>query len=137
MGEVYKITIDGVEVAAKTPFTMANPRLYRLNRDPIARQTVLKECMRELHALRRLDGHPRIVGFRGVAYSELEGDRMPALLRLLKESAGPRPVRLHVHHPGSAWTTHDLTDLKVIPDEPLMQGLETLFRRSDVPRLEC
>jgi DNA polymerase-3 subunit alpha len=85
--------------------------------------TVREERTRRLHLV--------------VEAEELAGERLPALLRLLQESPGPRPVRLHVHHPGAAWSTHDLPDLKVIPDETLMQGLETLFRRPDVPRLEC
>ena len=85
--------------------------------------TVREERTRRLHLV--------------VEAEELDEARTEALLRLLQESAGPRPVRLHVHHPGAAWTTLELADLKVIPDEPLMQGLETLFRRPDVPRLEC
>ncbi len=64
-------------------------------------------------------------------------DRLSDLLRLLQGSPGTRPVRLHVKHPGLAWTTHDLDEMKVVPDEALMQGLETLFRRPDVARFEC
>jgi DNA polymerase III subunit alpha len=72
-----------------------------------------------------------------VEAEELASDRLTDLLGLLQGSIGTRPVLLHIHHPGQAWSSHDLGDLRIVPDETLMQGLESLFRRPDVVRLEC
>lgn len=80
MGAVFKVKVNGVEVAAKAPFTLIEPELFGLREDPVARRVVLKDCMRELSALRRLNGHTNIVGFRCVVYTVLEGDVMPKWL---------------------------------------------------------
>ena len=58
------------------------------------------------------------------------------LRKLIQASPGRCPVHLHIRKAGQAWTSLKLGDaFRTVPDEPLMQGLETLFRRPDVPRL--
>eukprot|EP00035_Acanthoeca_spectabilis_P029622 m.5874 g.5874 ORF g.5874 m.5874 type:complete len:632 (-) comp3759_c0_seq1:724-2619(-) len=76
-GAVYRITLDGIDVAAKAPHALLKPELFQMTFDEVARRTVLKDLMRELSALQRLDGHPNIVKFRGVAYVEIGGLTMP------------------------------------------------------------
>src|SRR5688500_10900127 len=68
-GAVYRATLRGVAVAAKTHHAIRNPRLYGL-RNAVALQTILNECYRELDALSRMGDHPRLVGFKGVAYND-------------------------------------------------------------------
>ena len=67
---------------------------------------------------------------------ELSHERLTELKALLEGSQGNCPVHIHLRFPGKGRATIKLPDtLKVIPDEVLMQGLESLFRRSDVPQL--
>ncbi|MDG1478302.1 MAG: DNA polymerase III subunit alpha [Myxococcota bacterium] len=67
---------------------------------------------------------------------ELSSERITELKTLLQGSQGRCPVHIHLRYPGKGQATIKLPDtLKVIPDEILMQGLESLFRRSDVPQL--
>ncbi len=67
---------------------------------------------------------------------ELSTERISELKMLLRCSQGPCPVHIHLRYPGKGRATIALPEsLKVIPDEALMQGLESLFRRSDVPQL--
>lgn len=80
MGAVYRIQLRGEIVAAKTPHALANPKLYALDHDKESRKHVLKECLREVAALRRLDGHPNIVGFRCVAYTIIDGATFPKII---------------------------------------------------------
>jgi DNA polymerase-3 subunit alpha len=67
---------------------------------------------------------------------ELTRERLAELKKLLQGSQGRCPVHIHLRYPGKGRATIALPDsIKVIPDEVLMQGLESLFRRSDVPQL--
>ena len=69
-------------------------------------------------------------------HDELNPERIRSLRELLKTSTGRCLVHLHVRKPGQAWTTLKVGDeLRSVPDDALMQGLETLFRRPDVARL--
>ncbi|MCB9778503.1 MAG: DNA polymerase III subunit alpha [Alphaproteobacteria bacterium] len=65
---------------------------------------------------------------------ELPMDRLPQLEGVLRESEGRIPVTLHLRTPGHARTTVKLAPT-VVPDEALMQGLESLFRRADAVEL--
>ncbi|MCK6506064.1 DNA polymerase III subunit alpha [Myxococcota bacterium] len=65
---------------------------------------------------------------------ELGEDRVQALRGLLTESQGRCPVRLHVRRPGHARATYAL-EATVVPDEAFMQGMESLFRRTDAVEL--
>jgi DNA polymerase-3 subunit alpha len=64
---------------------------------------------------------------------ELDG-KLDALSTLLQESSGSAVLHLHLRLPDMAWVQFDLPQT-VVPDEHLLQGIETLFRRADVPRL--
>lgn len=75
-GAVYRVELKGEMLAAKTHFALQNPGLYGLANER-NRNTVLTECMRELSALRRLDGHRNVIGFRGVGYTMYRGEAMP------------------------------------------------------------
>jgi len=67
--------------------------------------------------------------------SELENGQLSALKELIGGSPGSCPVHIHLRN-GEAWTTIRLPpEHGVVVDEPLMQGLESLFRRRDVARL--
>ena len=69
-------------------------------------------------------------------YEELSPMKIRELRTLIQSSPGRCPVYLHVRKAGHAWTSLQLGEgFRSVPDEPLMQGLETLFRRPDVPRL--
>jgi DNA polymerase-3 subunit alpha len=58
--------------------------------------------------------------------------RIDALKALLEGSRGRCPVQVHVHRPGHSWTTLELGDARrVTPDEALLDGIESLFRRPD------
>jgi len=65
---------------------------------------------------------------------ELPEERARQLAALLAESQGRCPVTLHLRQPG-----HSRSELRLaaraVPDEALMQGLESLFRRPDVVEL--
>ena len=59
-----------------------------------------------------------------------------ALTTLFADSPGRCPVHLHVRTPGLAWTDLALGDaIRVMPDDPLLQGIETLLRRSNAVKL--
>ena len=59
-----------------------------------------------------------------------------ALTTLFADSPGRCPVHLHVRTPGLAWTQLALGDaIRVMPDDPLLQGIETLLRRSNAVKL--
>ena len=67
---------------------------------------------------------------------ELSAERLAELKALLASSQGRCPVKLMLRYPGEGRATVQLGDaFRVVPDENLMQGLEALFRRSDVPQL--
>ena len=67
---------------------------------------------------------------------DLDDDRLDSLQALLEASTGRCPVTVHLEVEGRAWAALRLPEaLQAVPDEPLMQGLETLFRRPDVARL--
>ncbi len=67
---------------------------------------------------------------------ELDAERIDRLARLLEANKGSRPVHLHLLLRGRAWASLKLGDhLAVTPDDALMEGFETLFRRPDVVRL--
>jgi DNA polymerase-3 subunit alpha len=71
-----------------------------------------------------------------VQEEELDGARMLELSRLLEASRGRCSVHMHVRSPGLAWARYDLgPDHRVVADDALLQGIETLFRRPDVVRL--
>ncbi len=59
-----------------------------------------------------------------------------ALSTLFEGSPGNCPVRLHVRMPGLAWVELELgATIRVVPDEPLLQGIEVLTRRPNAVRL--
>jgi len=71
-----------------------------------------------------------------VEEAELDGQRMMDLSALFKASQGRCSVHVHVRSPGLAWARYDLgSDHRVVADDALLQGIETLFRRPDVVRL--
>ena len=65
---------------------------------------------------------------------ELSEERARQLSKLLAESQGRCTVTIHLRMPGRARADLSL-DAKAVPDEALMQGLESLFRRADVVEL--
>ncbi len=54
---------------------------------------------------------------------------------LLGETPGTTPVHLHLRIPELAWVSLQLGP-QVVAEDKLFQGLEELFRRADVARLE-
>eukprot|EP00035_Acanthoeca_spectabilis_P012358 m.220499 g.220499 ORF g.220499 m.220499 type:complete len:433 (-) comp15601_c0_seq12:28-1326(-) len=78
-GVVFGGTLKGEPVAAKAHFAFQNPQLYDLA-DPETRKHVIAECMREISALRRLERHKNVIGFKGVAYTLYQGDVLPAYI---------------------------------------------------------
>lgn len=77
MGTVYKITVHGEEVAAKGLFTLLNPTIYGLDRDPEHCRAAVEECWREMNALRRLGNHENVISFRGVLYETINDMAVP------------------------------------------------------------
>jgi DNA polymerase-3 subunit alpha len=68
--------------------------------------------------------------------SEVGASVLGELAILLESSRGRCPVFLHLRSPGLAWARYDLgSDHRVVADDALLQGIETLFRRPDVVRL--
>jgi len=68
--------------------------------------------------------------------AELDGQTMADLSNLFGASKGRCSVHIHVRSPGLAWARYDLgRDHRVVADDALLQGIETLFRRPDVVRL--
>ena len=94
---------------------------------------ILAESTEELAAVReRRTREVRLV----LDIEELSRERLMSLKALLHGSQGRCPVRLLLRFPGEGRANIDLPDtVRVVPDESLMQGLESLFRRSDVPQL--
>ena len=59
-----------------------------------------------------------------------------ALTDLFSASPGHCPVHLHVRVPEVAWTELTLgEDIRVLPDDQLLQGIETLLRRPNAVKL--
>jgi len=68
--------------------------------------------------------------------AEVDATVLRELAVLLGASRGRCPVSLHLRSPGLAWARYDLgADHRVLADDALLQGIETLFRRPDVVRL--
>lgn len=61
--------------------------------------------------------------------------RLAELNELLAETPGTTPVHLHLRLPELAWVSLQLGN-QVVAEDRLFQGLEELFRRADVARLE-
>jgi DNA polymerase-3 subunit alpha len=71
-----------------------------------------------------------------VEEAEMNHSRMRELSTLLGASKGRCSVHVHIRSPGLAWARYDLgSEHRVIADDALLQGIETLFRRPDVVRL--
>ena len=67
---------------------------------------------------------------------ELTDDRIKQLKALLKRSPGGCSIGIEIDYPGQGVAQLAIpTALHVIPDESFMQGLESIFRRTDVPEL--
>lgn len=59
-------------------------------------------------------------------------ERLSSLKALLVASRGRCPVFLHLRRPGHSWTSLELgQEYRVVPDEALLDGIESLFRRPD------
>ena len=68
---------------------------------------------------------------------ELADGKLEQLHGLIQASKGTCPVTVHLHIDQRAWVSLRLPEeLLAVPDESLMQGLETLFQRADVARLQ-
>ena len=61
--------------------------------------------------------------------------QLSGLKTLLGEVPGTTPVHLHLRMPELAWVSLILSN-QVVPEDALFEGLEELFRRDDVARLE-
>jgi len=62
--------------------------------------------------------------------------KLDALTGLLRASPGNCPVHLHLNVQDLGWVRLAVgEELQVIPDDPLVQGLEELFQRPDVARM--
>jgi DNA polymerase-3 subunit alpha len=94
---------------------------------------ILAESTEELAAVReRRTREVRLV----LDADELSQERLVSLKELLQGSQGRCPVWVTLRYPGEGRGTIALPEgIRVVPDETLMQGLESLFRRSDVPVL--
>jgi DNA polymerase-3 subunit alpha len=63
-------------------------------------------------------------------------EHLAALTTIFTESPGKCPVHLHVRMPDMAWVDLELGEsLRVVPDDPLLQGIEVLLRRANAVRL--
>ena len=63
-------------------------------------------------------------------------ENLTELQTLLEASPGNCPVRLHLRVPDMAWVELEPKEgFRVVPDDPLLQGIEMLFRRPNVVRL--
>jgi len=94
MGAVFRAQFRGEEVAGKTHHALRDPEMYGLD-DPVALGVILQECNRELVALSQLR-HEHIVGFKGVAYTVVEGRRSPAWILMELVTGGT----VHAHAAG-------------------------------------
>lgn len=75
-GAVFQATTNQTLVAAKIHYAFADPALYGLEEEA-NRRGVVQECLKELSALRTLDGHPNVVSFRAVVFTVYQGDVLP------------------------------------------------------------
>jgi DNA polymerase-3 subunit alpha len=88
------------------------------------------ELLADLRERRTREVHLRLEA------EDLGDGRSELLVKLLEASKGRIPVLLHLRLPERAWASLRLgSAFTVTPDEPLLQGLETLFRRPDVVEL--
>jgi serine/threonine protein kinase len=111
MGAVYRASFRRETVAAKTHHAFRDPEMYvysaqivalvtryAMSRygldDPAALQGLLRECMTELSALVHLQ-HERLVGFRGVAYTSINGQTMPTWIIMELVSGGTLHQRIY------------------------------------------
>lgn len=74
---VSRVALKGDVVAAKAHFALHNPDMYGLS-DDAARQNIVRDCAREIVALRRIGGHENTIGFRGVAFRKYQGEVIPS-----------------------------------------------------------
>ena len=59
-----------------------------------------------------------------------------ALRQLFADSVGQCPVRMHVRMPDMAWVELGLGEnIRVVPDDRLLQGIEVLLRRPNAVKL--
>ena len=78
-GAVYRATLHGQQVAAKTLHALRNPEMYGLTgpgSDPLAVSSVLAEFTKEAEMLAAVD-HPHVLKFWGVCFGETNGVRLP------------------------------------------------------------
>jgi actin beta/gamma 1 len=95
MGAVFRAQFRGETVAAKTHHALCDPEMYGLGDDPVGLGVILQECIRELVALSQLR-HEHIVGFKGVAYTVVEGRMSPTWILMELVSGGT----VHSHAEG-------------------------------------
>lgn len=78
-GAVYRATLYGQQVAAKTLHALRNPEMYGLTgpgSDPLAVSRVLAEFTKEAEVLAAVD-HPHVLKFWGVCFGDANGVRLP------------------------------------------------------------
>lgn len=63
-------------------------------------------------------------------------EHMQPMLQLFSDSPGSCPVHLHIRMPDMAWVELKLgEEIRVVPDDPLLQGIEVLTRRPNAVKL--
>eukprot|EP00035_Acanthoeca_spectabilis_P012360 m.220444 g.220444 ORF g.220444 m.220444 type:complete len:422 (-) comp15601_c0_seq2:145-1410(-) len=78
-GVVFLGSFKGDTVAVKTHVAFQYPESYNLA-DPETKSSVIQECMREILALRRLESHKNVIGFKGVVYTTDQGHVLPTYI---------------------------------------------------------
>ncbi len=119
---------------SRTVVTSEQPILVtgKLERGADGTPKVLAESARLLSEVR--ESQTREVSLV-VEATDLDAERMTGLQEILSASKGRCPVYLVVRHPNIAWVQYELSNFRVVADDALLQGIETLFRRPDVVRL--
>ena len=86
-GAVYQAELDGCQIVAKTLHAFVHPDEFGLDSDDTF-SFWLNTMYTELDVLTRIEPHPHIVGFRGLAYGHFKGHVVPTYI--LMELVGGR-----------------------------------------------
>ena len=129
MGAVFRATLRGEPVAAKTFHALSNPMMYGLDS---AEQLggIVRQAKVELDALSALGGHAHIVGLRGVVYDACLGVEVPKWICMELCEGGSLKDRVYG---GAGGTRMSLAEISSIGRQ-IANGLAFLHAKEFVHR---
>ena len=129
MGAVFRATLRGEPVAAKTFHALSNPMMYGLDS---AEQLggIVRQAKVELSALSALGGHAHIVGFRGVVYDACLGIEVPKFICMELCDGGSLKDRVYGSGSGTRMSLAEISSI----GRQIANGLAFLHAKEFVHR---